>query len=264
MRVQKYKLNFVVDVLLYLLMLALAGTGLLLRYVIVPGRDVQLKYGAGWDPRLFGLDRHAWAEIHLVLAFALLGLFVLHIVLHWRTVLGMFRGMVAYPRIRRFSTALLATASLFLLTFFLLFEPDLEVFERGTGRAGRPVADMGAGFGNRQPAMRESPPPDEDCVIAAPDPVSSEAAAPEETGEHLAGGPEPEHSSPDKLEMVRGMYSIGAIADRHGIPLKRLIEGLGLPPGTSPQVQLGRLRRKYGFRMSDVERVVLEYSREGI
>jgi hypothetical protein len=58
----------------------LTTTGVLTRYVLPPG--------SGHYATLWGLDRHGWGDIHCWVAVQLLGVLALHLVLHWRRVLG--------------------------------------------------------------------------------------------------------------------------------------------------------------------------------
>ena len=96
----KAKLNFVIDALMFLCMTAIAGLGFLMKYVLLPGRESTIKYGRRVDLSLLGLDRHDWGAIHLYLGFLLLALLVLHIVLHWNMIPGLFARLVATSRQR--------------------------------------------------------------------------------------------------------------------------------------------------------------------
>ena len=80
----KSKLNFVIDALMFLCLMAMAGLGFLMKYVLPSGRDAWAKYGSNLQLSWLGWDRHDWGDIHLYLAFTLLTLLVLHIILHWQ------------------------------------------------------------------------------------------------------------------------------------------------------------------------------------
>ena len=82
----KGKLNFIIDALMFLLMVAMTGLGFLMKYILVPGKDRPSKFGRQVDLYFMDLDRHEWGKIHLILGFVLLGLLVLHIVLHWKSI----------------------------------------------------------------------------------------------------------------------------------------------------------------------------------
>ncbi|MBU0567408.1 DUF4405 domain-containing protein, partial [bacterium] len=84
----KSKVNFVIDALMFLCMMAITGTGFLMKFVLIPGQERWVKYGRNVELLLLGIDRHEWGAIHLVLGFILLGLLVIHIILHWKMILG--------------------------------------------------------------------------------------------------------------------------------------------------------------------------------
>ncbi len=69
------RLNFYVDLLGFLAMLALAATGAILYFVLPPG--------TGHSHALFGLGRHDYGSIHSRLAAFLLAIVALHLILHW-------------------------------------------------------------------------------------------------------------------------------------------------------------------------------------
>jgi hypothetical protein len=138
----KPKLNFVIDALMFLCMMAMAGLGFLMRYVLPSGRDAWAAYGSKLQFSWLGWDRHDWGDLHLYLAFTLLILLALHIILHWRQILGLFHRVVPDPR-RRYRIALVfLILSLLLIYFPFLITPDREA-PRGGGR--RSQMD-GAGF----------------------------------------------------------------------------------------------------------------------
>ena len=131
----KAKLNFVIDALMFLCMAAIAGLGFLMKYVLLPGRDSTIKYGRRVDLALLGLDRHDWGAIHLYLGFLLLALLVLHIVLHWNMIPGLFARLVV-PSRQRWQIAsvyVLLTAALLLFPFLI----SSEVKDADAGRGGR-------------------------------------------------------------------------------------------------------------------------------
>ncbi len=58
----KTKLNFFIDASMFLTMMALAGLGLLIKYVLIPGRIAWAQYGRQMELTWLGLDRHAWGR----------------------------------------------------------------------------------------------------------------------------------------------------------------------------------------------------------
>ena len=90
----KSKVSFVIDALMFLCMMAIAGIGFLMKFVLIPGKERWVKYGRNVDLYLLGMDRHEWGTIHLVIGFILLGLLVLHIILHWKMILAMYHRFI--------------------------------------------------------------------------------------------------------------------------------------------------------------------------
>jgi hypothetical protein len=67
----------VIDLVLYLLFCAMAGTGMLLAF--------RLPHGGGAGRTLFlSFGRHAWGEIHTWLAYLSVALLVVHLLLNWQ------------------------------------------------------------------------------------------------------------------------------------------------------------------------------------
>ena len=80
-------LNMAVDAVTLLDMLAVAATGLILRFILPPGS----RGGAGL--RLWEWNRHEWGDLHFYLIVGLGALLLLHIALHWTWVCGVVRMM---------------------------------------------------------------------------------------------------------------------------------------------------------------------------
>lgn len=80
-------LNMAVDAVTLLDMLAVAATGLILRFILPPGS----RGGAGL--RLWEWNRHEWGDLHFYLIVGLGALLLLHIALHWTWVCGVVRTM---------------------------------------------------------------------------------------------------------------------------------------------------------------------------
>jgi hypothetical protein len=140
----KLKLNFVIDALMFLCLMAMAGLGFLMKYVLLSGRDAWAKYGSNRQFSWLGWDRHDWGDIHLYLAFTLLSLLVVHVILHWQQILGLFQRLVPNPR-RRYRIALIfLVLSLLLIYFPFLITPDSKARGRG-GYRSRMIGPAGGG-----------------------------------------------------------------------------------------------------------------------
>ena len=78
------QLNVLVDAVAFTAFAFLTTTGVLSRYVLPPG--------SGRYATLWGLNRHGWGDIHFWVAVVLLGVLTLHLVLHWKWILHVFKG----------------------------------------------------------------------------------------------------------------------------------------------------------------------------
>jgi hypothetical protein len=130
-------LNFVIDALMFLCLMAMAGLGFLMKYALPPGREARAKYGRNVDLTWLGWDRHDWGQIHLYLAFILLGLLTIHLILHWQVILGLYARLIPDPRTRTRLAFALLILTVLLLYFPFLITPDVQERGRGSGRGGR-------------------------------------------------------------------------------------------------------------------------------
>jgi hypothetical protein len=128
----KSKLIIIIDALMFLCLMAMAGLGFLVRYILPSGRDAWAKYGSNLQFSWLGWDRHDWGDIHLYLAFVLLTLLVIHLILHWRQILGLFQRLVPDAQRRHRIALVFLLLSLLLIYFPFLISPDRH--ERGGGR----------------------------------------------------------------------------------------------------------------------------------
>jgi len=126
------KLNLIIDGLLLLCIAGIVGIGLLIKYVLVPGYMRWEIYGRNVEMFFWGLNRHQWGTIHLVIGIVFLALLVLHIVLHWSMIIGIYRKLMP-NRFARWITALILIFMTILLFAFSYFVKP-EVYEQGRGK----------------------------------------------------------------------------------------------------------------------------------
>lgn len=212
-------LNYIVDALTLLLILAMTATGLILRFVLPPGSGGR---GGGNARVLWESSRHEWGDIHFWLAAGLGVIILVHIALHWAWVCGITRRLLglslvgnAHGATRRnlAGAALIGFVAVLLTGFTWWANGNVTFRESGKSeRHGRatllPIADPG------------------------------------------------ESLSPDHTSQIRGSMTLQQLADQSGLSVVLLRERLGLPSDVSPDARLGHLRREYGFSMSYVRRIV--------
>ena len=124
----KNKVNFVLDLVLLVLMSSITGIGLLIKYVLLPGKERNIAYGRDVDLYLLGWDRHEWGVLHLWIGYALVALVLLHIFLHWKQICFMASGLLAH-RVLKNGLALLFAVFCILLVAWPFLVP-VEVKER--------------------------------------------------------------------------------------------------------------------------------------
>jgi len=132
----KSKLNLIIDALLLLCLAAIAGIGLLINYVLVPGSQRWEIYGRNVDLFFWGMDRHEWGAIHYVLAQILLSLLVPHLVLHWKIIVGLCRKLIPNRAARGMAAVVLAGLTVLFLGFWVFVSPDVRDRAQGEGYGG--------------------------------------------------------------------------------------------------------------------------------
>lgn len=112
----------------------IAGIGFLIKYTLVPGRERQIKYGNNVELSLFGLDRHEWGTIHLIISFIFLGLLAVHLILHWKVIICVFNRLIQKRKLKRMIALTFMTLTvLFIITPFLI-RPEIAEIENKNGQ----------------------------------------------------------------------------------------------------------------------------------
>lgn len=130
---KKSKLNLIIEALLLLCIASIAGIGLLMRNVLVPGYQRWDIYGRNVELYFRGLDRHQWGTIHFVIALVLLALLVLHVVLHWAMIVGIYRKLMPNVKARWITAIVLLAITITLAFFSYTVRPDVHERDRGAG-----------------------------------------------------------------------------------------------------------------------------------
>jgi hypothetical protein len=225
------RINFVIDALMFMCVSLIAGIGLLIKYVLLPGQERDEVYGRNVDLYFMGMDRHEWGSIHLIIAYIAIGLLALHIILHWNMIKGMFRKLVANGKQRVIAAAVFLALCFAFAAFSFCINPEVREPERK---------------GRNQPEIST---PMNDARKVEQDNGRKEHQG---TGSGLRASP---------IE-VRGSMTLEEVSMEYHVPLEYLKQRLGLPAYVSARERLGRLRKSYEFRMSDVQRIILEYNEQ--
>ena len=134
---RKTTFNFLLEGVSLLILMSLIATGLVMHFTLPPGSGERL---VQWE-----LSRHDWGAVHFWIAMALIGLMLLHLVLHWRWIWAIAKGQNPKMQMMRGIVFLLVT--ILLLVFALL--PWLVPVRPGAGARGRGGFDAPGGRGFR-------------------------------------------------------------------------------------------------------------------
>ena len=232
------KVNFYIDLVMFVLMGALIGIGILIKYVLIPGQQRWELFGQNMELTFLGLDRHQWGSIHLVVGALLVVLLLLHLVFHWNMIKCLFKRCVEPLGKRR----LLSLLSVFLFVVFagfpLLVTPEKEAIDRGEGRS--VLENMGVDL-------------NDSIRIRLKKPRDVESGELEMELER--------RSRKDDLD-IRGSMTLNQVSSRYGMELATLKQELGLPEHVSGNERLGILRREYDFTMGDVKTAILRHKKQ--
>lgn len=255
------KLNFYIDLAMFIVMGGLIGIGLLIKYVLIAGQERWLIYGENLELTFWGLDRHEWGTIHLILGIILFILLVLHIVFHWKTIKCFFRRYVpSLPG--RFVLVLLTVVLFILLIVFPVFvTPEKESLDRGEGRKMLENMDVELSDSIRirlkKPKKLESGELEMEVERRNQKKSSRETSVVPETETE----PETEHRHLKSSIEIKGNMTLNDVSRQFGVELSVLRKELNLPESVSANERLGRLRKRYIFTMGDVKTVVMQHGK---
>ena len=244
----KPKINLVIDAIMLFVMMAVAGLGFLMKFVLLPGYRINEIYGAGTELYFWGLDRHQWGAIHLYLALFLVFLLVLHIILHWDMIITIFRQMIEV-KVTRYIIAISVGAIVFILVLApLSVKPEIAEMERRHNRNRIPEESFSVPGDNRTTIDRSVSTP-------AERPHSSREQQSQVTGPPPGPGTTSEHTESDDLHRhhndqieINGTMTLNEISVRYNIDVSKLARVINVPAEYANE-RLGRLKRSYGFEM---------------
>ena len=276
---KKAKWNLVIDAIMLIDMMALIGVGLLNKYVLLTGQKKWDKFGENLEFYLWGFDRHDWNYIHFILGLILFGLLVLHIWLHWKLILNIYKNLIKNKKTRVFTGFALVFVSLVFLIFSVFIEPEIgeatskggqhfreissrNEMERGTGK--------GDGRGERRQRQYTEPLPidkkennldyisseeEENEIITENDQVQVHSS------QQHKGSHEGRHRDiPSNIDVMGSMTLLG-VAEKYEVPVNHIKSKLDIPLSTLDNERLGRLRKVHRFTMSDVEEIIYKYQK---
>lgn len=124
--VDKSKINFTIDSLMLIIMMAIAGIGFLIKFILIPGRERWLLYGTNVELFWLGFDRHEWGTIHLWLGYILLFLLLLHMVLHVKWIINTYTRTIANSVLKNICAFLFVILCFVFILFSFFTTPVVE------------------------------------------------------------------------------------------------------------------------------------------
>lgn len=241
------RINITIDIILFILLALMTGIGLLIKYILISGEERNLRYGGGFDLTFWGLDRHQWGTIHLIVSLTFILLIVLHIIFHWKMIVNMLKRLMPNKAVRVLVSFFLTTVALFLFTFWIMILPELIPRERGY------IHRHSTSF---EAEFVELDAYDVDSLLETSE-SHKEQTMPKKQEEERDNKPQRKHQiNFDKYE-VNGSQTLYEVAQKYNVSTSSLCDRLGIPLKYSDE-RLGQLRKEYNFSMRDVSVAISE------
>lgn len=250
----KSKLNLSIDIVMFILLLTIAGIGFLMKYVVVSGEVRNVKFGNQVDLEFFGLTRHQWGSIHLILSIFFLVLLVLHIILHWKCIITVFKSIFPSLLLRYAVTGFICFMGGITLISPFILEPEIVAFKPQYRNK----------LNHRISTEFELPATMDKEVVTIDKSNESEKIDPSSNikDNKVTTVNEVHHNSEYNEFEVYGYHTIQCVADRYKVPAALICHDLKIPENLSGE-RLGWLRKRYAFTMTDVRRSISDYKNPG-
>ncbi len=227
---KKNTLNYIVDIFMFLLMMAIIGIGFLMKFVLITGQEKWIKYGRNVEESFLGLDRHAWGKVHLIMGLTLFAVLIFHLILHWKSITRFFKNAFAERTLRISLVFVLLLAGAMLVVFPFLVNPKVTAQEAGYGQLHREGKHI------------------------IPDTIHES-----ESGVEAVPFQKRIQREELKAEVeVKGYMSLREISEKYDVQADQIKKRIGIPLSSSNNEKMGRLRQQYGFTMNDVMEAIQE------
>ena len=240
---------------MFLLLCAIAGLGILIKFILIPGKDRWAVYGRQVDLEFWGLDRHEWGSIHLLLAVLVLILLIFHIILHWNAIICIYKTLICSKFHRGWVFIVFITACMLLLVFPFLV--NIEIMERGNNNYTKEISvNLPSGNESRADIMGVN----EDTTKnhhTGDRPFRKEKNKAQHVKRELHKKKELHHEI-SQIE-IRGYMTLAEVSAKYDIPVDSLKSCLEIPLSESNDIWLGGLRKKYGFKISALRKYIDGY-----
>ena len=225
---------------MFLLMMAIAGLGFLIKYILVPGFKRNEIYGNNTELYFWGYDRHQWGTVHLILGFILLLLLALHIILHWNMIKCILKKMIHIKKNRWFLSSILAIISIILLVGPLFIRTQIMKDALNREHYGRNETTYGNSL--RQNHLYYST--DNTANI-------TEKKTGKRNNNQISSNNATFTERSSYTVNVNGRVTLNQLAQKYNIPVNNLEDAINVPAGNS-DINLGLLRKEYHFQLNEI------------
>ena len=234
-----------------ILLAVLAGVGLMIKYVLLPGFKRNILPESNAEFYFWGLDRHQWGSIHLYLGYVFMFLLFLHIILHWKMIVGIFKPMVKGQLSRKIILISTGVAAVFFTLAPLFIKPELRPTERKYTH--RQTTEL-----SQKAQPKQSPHRNHELTSG----VSSNIPEHKTVVNKLKENSDGDHHKQDYAEIeIYGWMTLKEISQKFSVPLNELSKAMNIPLINSNK-KLGKLRSRYGFKMSEIKKAIIQLQNE--
>lgn len=219
--------NFIVDAIGYMSFWVLISTGIIMKYILLPGRE----RGAQDPTIIMGLGRHDWGNVHFWASIIFVSAIALHLVLHWSWIIGVFNKMFQTSSKKVLVPALILPI---LIAFFPLFGTQGIGEEEGHGT---PKSNNTA-YASSMAAL-----PFSQYAVGKDSCETTALTAPTES--HDING-----------FIIRGRTTFEEIEKATGVKIEDILLTMNLPASISKTERISFLKEQYGFEMDKIREVV--------
>jgi hypothetical protein len=248
-KINNTKLNLSIDIIMFIVMMIIAGIGFMIKYVLVPGFKRNEIYGKDVELYFWGLDRHQWGTIHLILSFTFLFLLLFHIILHWTMIKCIYRKLIPKDTARTSLTASFIVLSAVFVIGPLFIKPEISTvvshyYRRNEHRKYNEELHRKDSLKYKHLFSEQGRTDTVQVII----PILKKTQS-----ENYTNGLHKKHQLYD-IE-VYGSMTLKETAKKYNIPVSALAASINVPIEFANE-RLGRLRKQYGFHMNDLRKYI--------
>ena len=250
MKLNKSKINLIIDIIMFINLMILAGVGFLIKYVLLPGFERNEKYGRDVELYFLGVDRHQWGTIHLIISFALLFLLLWHIVLHWKMIKSIYKKLIPGKKLRNIlGYSFIAISLIFAVVPFFIYpeigEPVLHYRNSLNRQGNNQIYESN----NKQIEESDNHQKPNDSHIR---PIQNNNYKRQQNNK---GRYQMNSGRAQSTIDVDGSMTINEVSEKYNIPAKDIARQINVPANYVNE-RLGRLKRQYGFDMDELRKYI--------